>query len=103
VGLHGRTAARRAEAGDAPKAFDALQQLVEHALADAERDAPATNANIMDCYGLESAKRDLQSVFNIALQLTKPRRHLECFGIALAALQLNAGFRQPLARRGSGT
>ena len=98
MGLHGRTAARRAEAGEAPKAFDALQQLVEHALADAERDAPATNH-----YGLESAKPDLQSVFNIALQLTKPRRHLECFGIALAALQLNAGFRPPLARRGSGT
>jgi len=33
-------AARRAEA--APKVFDALQQLMEHALADAERDAPAT-------------------------------------------------------------
>jgi len=35
-------AARRAEAGEAPKAFDALQQLVEHAQADAERDASAT-------------------------------------------------------------
>jgi hypothetical protein len=67
------------------------------------RPTPSVTRRPPNHYGLESAKPDLQSVFNIALQLTKPRRHLECFGIALAALQLNAGFRPPLARRGSGT